>query len=94
VHFAVIMAVCQIFIATAIRWLFIPRAKAVGQVLLLMILGLALSEGVEFYGIFLVRADQPSTKLGMWVLAILSGLQFIPLYAKPKEKSEDAFRIG
>jgi hypothetical protein len=94
VNFPVVLAVGQVIVASLIRWLFIPRAKNAAQLLVLMIIGLALSEAVEFYGLFLLPADQPSTKLGLWVLAILSGLQFIPMYATSKEKPEDAFRAG
>ena len=88
VNFAVVLAVGQIIIASVVRWLLIPRTKTAGQLLVLMIIGLALSEAVEFYGLFLVPTDQPSTKLGLWVLTILSGIQFIPLYATSKEKAE------
>ena len=47
-----------------------------------MIVGLALSEGGAFYGLFLVPADQPETKLLVFVLALISMVQFAPFYAQ------------
>ena len=93
-NFAVVLAIGQIAAASLVRWLFIPRAKNPGQLLVFMIVGLALSEAVEFYGLFLVSADQPSTKLTLWVLSLLSALQFIPTYAKAEGSPSDQFRTG
>ena len=50
----------------------------------MMIIGLALSEAVEFYGIFLIPRDQPDTKLALFMLPLLSMAQFVPTYARPK----------
>lgn len=78
----VMLAVGQIAVASFGRWVLIPKAQAIGQLFVLMILGLALSEAVEFYGLFLIPADEPSTKLSLWVLALVSEFQFMPVYAK------------
>jgi hypothetical protein len=80
--FPLLLAIGQVLLASAIRWLVVPRAQSAGQLLAVVIVGLALSEAVAFYGLFLVPADQPNVKLTLWMLSLLSALQFIPLYAK------------
>src|SRR5262249_15346557 len=74
-------AVGMVAIAAAIRWLIIPRVRSLQRVLPFLIFGLALSEAVEFFGLFLFPRDMPATKLGLFVLALLSALQFVPVYA-------------
>jgi F0F1-type ATP synthase membrane subunit c/vacuolar-type H+-ATPase subunit K len=88
----VVLAGVQLLAAAAIRWLLLPRAGTTGKVLVLMIVGLALSESVEFYGLFLVPADLPSTKLGLWLLALVSALQFAPVYARAARLPANPFR--
>ena len=50
-----------------------------------MIVGLALSEAVEFYGLFL---GDRKMEMPLFVLSILSMLQFAPTYAAPKADSQ------
>jgi len=78
----VIMMVGQILAATAVRWLVLPRCRRPQQVFVMMILGLALSEGAGLLGIFLIPHDQPETKLSLFVLSLLSCAQFMPVYAR------------
>ena len=78
---AVIISAAMLLAALPIRWLLIPRANAAGKILVLMIIGLALSEAVEFQGLFLVSADQPGTKRMLWILSLASIVQFAPIYA-------------
>lgn len=75
------MAVGQVAAAAVIRWLVIPRFLKFQQILTWAILGLALSEAVEFYGIFLIDHDN-ATKMTFFGMSLLSALQFIPVYAK------------
>jgi hypothetical protein len=77
----------QLVVALVLRWILIPRADASGKMLVLMIIGLSLSESAEFFGLFLVPVDQPGTKLTLWILSIVSILQFAPVYALPKAKN-------
>jgi hypothetical protein len=77
-----IVAVAAILIASGMRWLLLPRANTPGKVLVLVIIGLALSESTEVFGLFLIPADQPSLKLTLWILSLASIVQFIPIYAK------------
>ena len=77
-----------IVLASIVRWILIPREGRWAQVLVLLVIGLALSEAVTFFEIFLIPADYPSTKLTLWVLSIVSCLQFIPLYALRLKPSE------
>ncbi len=67
--------------AAVVRWLVIPRIRSWRAVLAWMIVGLALSETVGFYGIFLYPSDMPASKLAVFVLALLSAGQFMPVYA-------------
>jgi hypothetical protein len=76
------VAIGEIIAASVIRWLLIPKTRGAGKLLVLMIIGLALSEGAEFFGLFLVANDQPETKLAIWILSLLSALQFMPVYAE------------
>lgn len=82
-----ILAASMILIATVVRWIVLPRAKDTRQLLVAMIIGLALSESVEFYGLFLFPASQPQTKLSLFLLSLLSCMQFIPLYANSKPRA-------
>jgi hypothetical protein len=68
--------------ATLIRWLMIPRAVGGRNLLILMIAGVALSETVTFYEIFLLPRSMPHTRLEYFVVSILSALQFAPFYGK------------
>lgn len=86
------ISIANLSVAFFIRWVLIPRARERKQLLVLMILGLALSEAVEFYGLFLVPASQPETKLLFWILALLSCLQFAPLYARTEPPASEQFR--
>lgn len=92
VHPVLLVALAQLAVATALRWLLIPRAQTTGRVLVLMVLGLALSESAELYGLFLVPADRPETKLWLWGLALAGALQFAPVYARPAPASASPFR--
>jgi hypothetical protein len=77
-----LMAVGQLLAATVIRWLVLPRFSQGPQLLTLMIVGLALSEAVELYGVLLIPRDQPETKISLFVLSLLSAAQFAPTYAR------------
>ena len=94
VHPMVWVALGQLVAASAVRWRLLPNAEAAGKKLILMIIGLSLSEGMEIYGLFLIHPDQPGTKLTLWVLSLLSVLQFIPVYANPRQPPADPFRTG
>lgn len=76
------VAMGEVIAATAIRWLWIPRLTEQRQQLVAMIIGLALAEGSNFLGLFLVASDQPETKLLIFVLAVVGTAQFAPTYAR------------
>lgn len=61
-----------------LRWFALPKAKKLSAVLALVIAGIAVGEGLTFYGIFLFR-DQGFENLFFWV-SVLTVFQFIPLY--------------
>jgi len=81
------LALAQVAIATVVRWWAIPRFSDFSILLRLLVLGLALSEAVTFYGIFIIPGDMPETKLVFFIVSLLSALQFAPLYASPKAAS-------
>jgi hypothetical protein len=82
VHPIAIMGVVLVIIATGIRWFVLPRFAALNQKLVMMIVGMALSEGAGINGIFLIPASQPETKLAIFVLSLLGMVQFAPIYAR------------
>jgi F0F1-type ATP synthase membrane subunit c/vacuolar-type H+-ATPase subunit K len=88
-----IIAIANLSVALFIRWILIPRTRQRKQLLVLMIVGLALSEAVEFFGLFLIPAGQPETKLLFWMLSLLSCLQFAPLYARAEPPASEQFRM-
>jgi len=75
------LVLAQLCVATAVRWLLVPRTSDPRKLLILMIIGLALSESGEFNGIFLVAKPMPETKMAIFYLSLVSALQFIPFYA-------------
>ena len=83
----VVTVLVELILATGIRWFFIPRLAARRKILVLMIIGIALSESAEFLGIFLILPDMPQTKLIIFVASFLSVFQFIPVFASPKAVS-------
>jgi hypothetical protein len=84
-QFPMPMALVQLAVAATIRWLVIPRVSDLRRLLVLMIVGLALSEAVEFYGIFLGGRQM---EMPLFVLCLLSVFQFVPTYATPKADSQ------
>lgn len=70
------------FASLAIRYMVIPKIRTVSKLLPAMIIGLALAEAVGFVGIFLVGKEFPSTRLGLFVLALCCIISLAPVYAK------------
>lgn len=68
--------------AVAVRWLLIPQVRRFRPVLVLLIIGLALSEAIEIFGLFLLPRDMPTTRMVLFVLSLASTLQFAPFYAR------------
>lgn len=68
--------------AAAVRWLLIPQVRRFRPLLVLLLIGLTLSETVEFFGLFLLPGDMPATKMALFVLSLASTLQFAPFYAR------------
>ena len=87
----VAVASVEFIAAAAIRWLLVPKTRVAGRLLVLMIIGLSLSESAEFFGLFLVPNDQPETKLALWMLSLLSAFQFIPTYFGRISHPDDVF---
>ena len=77
-HFAVLMSLASLSIATIIRWLVIPNLKRYHRILVFFIAGLAFTEATVFYGIFLLDDQHLNEKALTFWLAILSMIQFFP----------------
>lgn len=75
-------------LATAIRWLIIPKIQLPQQQLMAMIIGLALAEGTVLLSIFLVAPDYPQNQIGILMVAVVALIQFAPSYATPGYKVE------
>jgi len=86
------VCIVTLLVAAVVRWVLIPRVTDLKRLLVFLLVGLALSEAVTFYGIFLFHADMPETKTGLFVLSVLSVLQFVPTYAKAPAATGDGFR--
>jgi hypothetical protein len=82
-------AVAQIVAASAIRWFVLPRFTDFQKRLVLTVVGLALSQSVTFFGIFLFAADMPHTKMELFWLSLLSAIQFIPLFASDEPENQN-----
>ncbi|WP_269526892.1 hypothetical protein [Coraliomargarita parva] len=82
------LCIGPVLLATALRWLILPRVQTDSQQQLsMMIVGLALSEGPILFSIFLLP-EHPQYRIAVWMLAIVSVIQFAPSYATPGFKIE------
>jgi hypothetical protein len=88
-----ILAALQVSVATVIRWFVIPKVTDQTRLLPLMVVGLALSEAVAFYGIFLIGPDMPQTKLQFLLAAFCCTLQFAPYYAPARPAGWNQGRV-
>ena len=70
--------------ALAIRFTIIPKIQSVPKKMPLMIVGLALSEGIGFLGMFAMGKEFPTTRLSLLVLAIACIVSLAPVYAKER----------
>ena len=77
-----------LFGAAFIRWWVIPKTTRMQRLLVLAVVGLALSEAVTFHEIFLFPRDMPGTKMALFVASLLSAVQFMPVYAKRDSETE------
>ena len=74
-------------VALAIRFLVIPRIEELPKKLPAMIVGLALSEGIGFVGMFAVGKEFPATQQALFVTAIACIVSFAPVYTKPRAEN-------
>ncbi len=72
-----------ILLATAIRWLVIPKIKEQPKQLVAMIVGLALAEAPVFFQLFLMGNDYPQNQIAVLMVALVAIIQFAPSYATP-----------
>lgn len=80
----------EIVVATYIRWVLIPRQRVPAKQLVLLIIGVALSEGAGMITLMLIE-DQPATQRLLLIASVLGVLQMAPLYAA-KPARNDPFR--
>jgi len=86
---AALWALCfgPILLAACIRWIVIPKLREPAQLLIAMIVGLALSESPILFSIFFM-ADYPQYQIAVLMVAIVSLIQFAPIYSTPGVKTE------
>lgn len=72
----------EIAAAAVVRWAVIPRLKGPSRMLIALVIGMALSESAELFGIFLVPRGMPQTKMVVFYLAVVSAFQFLPTFAR------------
>lgn len=68
-------------ISVFIRWVLLPRQKAIAAALPVFVIGLAMAEGCGIIGMFIV----PQLKQTYLVLALLGLFQFVPFWANKLE---------
>lgn len=78
----IFVAAGEVLLATLVRWFVLPRFVELHKKFVWMVVGVALSEGAGILGIFLIPRDQPETRLLVFLLSLMSVLQFVPLYAR------------
>ena len=66
-----------------VRWFVIPRVAARGleALMAVMIVGIAVAEGLVFVGIFLVPETLPQLRLACFLASVIGVGQFVPVYA-------------
>ncbi|MES2661447.1 MAG: hypothetical protein V4689_22705 [Verrucomicrobiota bacterium] len=74
-------------VALAIRFVLIPQIESVPKKLPAMVIGLALSEGIGFLGMFAVGKEFPATQQTLFVTAIACIACLAPVYAKPRAEN-------
>jgi len=84
-----LLCLIPIVVATAVRWLLIPKLRDPKRQLVAMIIGLALSEAPILLSIFLMT-DYPQNQIAVLMLAVVSLIQFAPSYATPGFKNPTA----
>jgi|HubBroStandDraft_1064217.scaffolds.fasta_scaffold66761_2 hypothetical protein len=88
--FFVVFAVAHFVAASVVRWIVIPKANERRRVLIYMVVGLALSEAITFYGIYLFAFSEHETKMLLFSLSILSVVQFAPFYCRNIEHANQS----
>jgi hypothetical protein len=81
-----LICIVPIVLATAVRWLVIPKLKEQPKMLVAMIIGLALCEQPIFFSLFLIGSDYPQYQIVILMLSVVSLIQFAPSYATPGYK--------
>ena len=68
-------------VAVAVRFLLIPRISNLPALMPVMIVGLALSEGVGILGMFAVGESLPQTRMALFVTSVCAVVMYAPIYA-------------
>lgn len=77
-----------ILLATAIRWLLIPKVKTRQTQLTAMIVGLSLAEAPILLSLFLVGPDYPQNHIAVLMVGLAAIFQFAPKYAATGDEVE------
>lgn len=68
-------------VAVAIRFLVIPRISDINSLLVAMVVGLALSEGIGIMGMFAVGKAFPETRMALFIVSVCAVVMYAPIYA-------------
>lgn len=85
------IGLATIILATVVRWFLIPRTDEPPKLLVLMVVGLALSEAPAFFGMFVIPQSQPEPRLALLAASLLSILQFAPFYVNRPKSYQNEF---
>ena len=70
------------------RWVLVPKLTQQSHMLVAMVVGLGLTEVSIGLELFLIGADYPQSQIVVLMLAVLSLIQFAPIYATPGVRAE------
>ena len=82
------LCIVPVVLATVVRWVLVPKLRQQSHMLVAMVVGLGLTEVSIGLELFLIGADYPQSQIVVLMLAVLSLIQFAPIYATPGVRAE------
>jgi hypothetical protein len=82
------LCIVPVVLATVVRWVLVPKLTQQSHMLVAMVVGLGLTEVSIGLELFLIGADYPQSQIVVLMLAVLSLIQFAPIYATPGVRAE------
>ena len=82
------LCIVPVVLTTVVRWVLIPHLTQQSHMLVAMVVGLGLAEVSIGLELFLIGDDYPQNQIAVLMLAVLSLIQFAPIYATPGVRGE------